>query len=234
VFGRWKYVVDCFGFTILNLSLEDQWLSSSSEQKTFKAFAKRLLGEVTQRFKEVARLIVKDTYSLWVPLGFHNSISALWEAQVAELLVNWSFVDAQTTVVSFVLVLQDHDRLTPPPQSETNEIVIGVFNHPALTTLLVEAMWPPVGKLHRLIHFPGVDFNKLIAFSVAILHWALNNMKKGPKTPFEMAEYGPVYDQALEHILEIREGGDNTKLSCLNNVIHDVCAMGQAYADQYV
>jgi hypothetical protein len=114
VFGRWKYVVDCFGFTILNLSLGDQWLSSSSEQKTFKAFAKWLLGEVTQRFKEVARLIVKDAYSLRVPLGFHNSISALWEARVAELLVNWSFVDAQTTVVSFVLVLQDHDRLTPP------------------------------------------------------------------------------------------------------------------------
>jgi hypothetical protein len=109
-----------------------------------------------------------------------------------------------------------------------------VFNHPALTTLLVEAMWLPVGKLHRLIHSLGVDFDKLIAFSVAILHWVLDNMKKGSETPFEMAEYGPVYDQALERILEIRGGGDNTKLSCLNNVIHNVCAMGQAYGDQYV
>ena len=110
---------------------------------------------------------------------------------------------------------------------------MGVFNHPALTTLLIEAMWPPVGKLHRLIHSPDVDFDKLIAFSVAILRWALNNLKKGPETLFEMAEYAPVYDQALECILEIRGGGDDIKVSCLNNVIHNVCAMGQAYADQY-
>ena len=90
-----------FGFAIFKSSIANQWLSSSSEQKTFKAFAKRLLGEVTQRFKEVARFIVKDAYSLRVPLGFHNSIGAVWETHVAELVANWNFVDADTTVVSF-------------------------------------------------------------------------------------------------------------------------------------
>ena len=108
-----------------------------------------------------------------------------------------------------------------------------MFNHPVLTTLLVEAMWLPVGKLYKLTHSLGVDFDKIIGFTVAILRWALDNLKKGPETPFETAGYGSVYNQALECISEIQGGDDDVKLSCLNNLINDICAMGQAYADQY-
>lgn len=49
---------------------------------------KQLLGEVTQRFKEVARLTVKDAYLLCAPLIFHDSLSALWETCVTEMVVD--------------------------------------------------------------------------------------------------------------------------------------------------
>lgn len=105
-----------------------------------------------------------------------------------------------------------------------------MFHHTALSRVLIDAIWPPRGKLYKLIDSPGVDFDKLISYTTAMLRWALDNHRKGSETSFEVSEYKPIYNQALKRIVELREAGNGADL---DNMIREIRAMGQAHADQY-
>lgn len=64
------------------------------------------------------------------------------------------------------------------------------------------------------------ELDHLIAFTVTMIHWALNNMKGGPQTDFETAVYGRHYRDDVHHMEDIRKRNYGTELQCLNHLTH--------------
>ncbi|KAH7910042.1 hypothetical protein BJ138DRAFT_1194394 [Hygrophoropsis aurantiaca] len=192
-----------------------EWLGNEREQKAFKQYAKYILNNLTSTFKQIAQLTIKDAYHLRPALGQHGDVGAFWEQHINELFVDWNFTDALTTI-------------------QTGELFRGFFSHPALATIIVEAVWPPTGKLYRSFPSQGADLDKLIAFSVTIARWALDSLKAGRQKDFSTAEYRPIFNLACQRIDNIRDGHYGpTQLLCLDNLVEDLIAMGTAYHNHY-
>lgn len=85
--------------------------------------------------------------------------------------------------------------------------MVGVFNHPALTSIMSDVVWSPSGELARAIPSGTQNIDSLIAFTTAIARWALDGIKGRCEPDFSADVYGEYYEDAMERMRVIRQDG---------------------------
>lgn len=108
----------------------------------------------------------------------------------------------------------------------------GVFNHPAVITIILDVVWGPTQKLRKLIPTNCTNLDVLLAFTVTIIRWVLKNLGR-PEAPFETAIYTPFYEKTLDHLGRIHGGQDPVGLLCLENLTYAILACGRQLSQMY-
>ncbi|KAI6142882.1 hypothetical protein BKA82DRAFT_4018076 [Pisolithus tinctorius] len=155
----------------------------AKNMKTFRDKARHTLHKVTSTFKTVARLTLKDSYNLRVPIDVPHTtwIAETWRTSVEPLLVGW---DLST--------------------KKSGQTVSGFFNCCAVSTIIHEAIFSPCRKLSSVIPPDTENLDRLIAFTVTIIRWGLTNLVRGREAEFEADTYEPHYNNALRRIQVLR------------------------------
>ncbi|KAI6142877.1 hypothetical protein BKA82DRAFT_4516345 [Pisolithus tinctorius] len=192
------------------------WLDSKKNMKTFRDNARHTLHEVTSTFKTVARLTLKDSYNLRVPIDAPHTtwIAETWRTSVEPLLVGWDFVDEEV--------------LLP-----TGQTVSGFFNCCAVSTIIHEAVFSPCRKLSSVIPPDTENLDRLIAFTVTIIRWGLTNLVRGREAEFEADTYEPHYNNALRRIQVLRSEGPITTLNRFSESTASILACGRELVEHY-
>ena len=114
------------------------------------------------------------------------------------------------------------------PQLSTGESSRGVFNHPAITAIIQDVVWPRSDKFLKLIPEDTNNIDCLLAFAATIIRWALKALRRGPEGDFEVAIYGPHYEVAMGRIADIRSLDPNdARLRCLNTTSSQLLLRGK-------
>ncbi|KIM60593.1 hypothetical protein SCLCIDRAFT_9632 [Scleroderma citrinum Foug A] len=143
--------------------------------KNFNTSARKTLREITATFKKTALSIIKDNYGVCLPIAQCNNYGVVCKVKADELLNGhnpWCFVDSSK-----------------------------LFDHPALTSLITDTLWPHHGKLYKAFlttETPNID--PLIAYSLVILRWAIENLRHRKETDFVNERYANDYQRALDRI----------------------------------
>lgn len=120
-------------------------------------------------------------------------------------------------------------------QMDDGLIVTYPFHYPVLTMIVVEAIW--VIRLtyhsHILREEEDVQLEKIIAFSCAILHWALDSLRRGPELDFESSKYSPVYQSALDRLTLLRQGPPTDQV-LMNSLLSDIWVRGEELLTKYM
>jgi len=105
------------------------------------------------------------------------------------------------------------------------------FNHPALTSLVTDALWPHFGKLYKGFptdETPNID--SLIAYSSVMLRWAIENLRCGKETDFVNERYVKHYQHALDRIEQEKLGPDADHITYL---VEDILTRGSKILDHH-
>ena len=77
--------------------ITDAWLLENSAN--MNESVKRTLQSVTDSFKQAARTLVQEIYSLWIPINQSlEEFSATRETRINELLQHWNYCDKEMLV----------------------------------------------------------------------------------------------------------------------------------------
>ena len=109
-----------------------------------------------------------------------------------------------------------------------------LFDHPALTSLITDALWLHHGKLYKAFlttETPNID--PLIAYSSVILCWAIENLRCGKETDFVNERYANDYQHALDQIEEERWGPDTVHIA-ITYIVEDILTRGKEMQDHHM
>jgi hypothetical protein len=83
----------------------------------------------------------------------------------------------------------------------------------------VEAIWviKPTYYRHLLQQTQNSQLEKIVAFSCAILHWALLSLHSGHELNFEAQRFSPTYEKALLRLTALRDGRASAEEQVLMN-----------------
>ncbi|KAI6034857.1 hypothetical protein F5J12DRAFT_789533 [Pisolithus orientalis] len=126
------------------------WLENKHNKDKFHAAAKHTLNKVMTTFKTVARIMIKDAYSLRIPINMQRPIGTVWCPAIDQLLDKWTFTDATITL-------------------PTGQTLCATFHHPAVSTIIHETIHSPQGKLSNAIPPDTRNIDCLIAFTITII-----------------------------------------------------------------
>lgn len=76
------------------------------------------------------------------------------------------------------------------------------------------------------------QLEKIVAFSCAILHWALDSLQSGPEPVFESSRYSLVYESALNRLTSLRQGSP-TDQALMNSLLSDIWSYGKELQIKY-
>ena len=198
----------------------DDWITDYL--KNFNMSARKMLSKITATFKKTTLSIIKDNYGVRLPITQRNNYGVVCKVKADELLNGhnpWCFVDVSN--------ISDYLRGSNSIYWQSSK----PFDHPTLTSLITDALWPHHGKLYKAFlttETPNID--PLIAYSLVILCWAIENLRCRKETDFVNERYANDYRRALDWIEKERQGPDAVHITY---IVEDILTRGREMQDHH-